>query len=142
MNQWNKLNNNLATIAANNARLEQRFGDFATYIKETNEDNFHLKGISSSYNEGDNYFLVYFSGKIFRFQFSTQLDEQGALHGKVDCYLMPAFPKEDPELLSAFTFSGSGQTELKEADTGDPLNLTYDIAALYIALDSIYEGLK
>jgi len=128
------------------SRYEQLTANFTKFVElveaEVNKPSFLIKGIATSLHLDSNYFTASFIGRTVRYVFSAPLGDSGTLKGMVRCYLMPVFPATEAMELSSFTFTGNGQTNINDSTNNDPLNMTSDLDAIYLALTAIYEGLS
>lgn len=140
--KWNDLNRALESISGSYPKLQQLFGQFRATVKDqVTSERFHVKGIAVV-EESDEHLTLTFCGRTIRLQFTATLRDTGTLQGAVNCYLVQTVPTEQPKALGSFTFTGTGETDIKDPEHGETLHLPVDMAALYIVLHFMHTALK
>lgn len=143
MLDWNQLNKNLVRVSDKHSKLASKFGEFAKLVEsQVNEPTFRIKGITTSLHLDQSYFTITFAGHTIVFLFTSLLEGGETLKGSVQCYLRKEFPEPLHIKIGEFSFTRSGQTDLKTPDEGDEIIIDVDVAALYVALHFINEGLS
>jgi hypothetical protein len=140
---WSDLHRRLGALSARHAQIVEKFDCFAKHVeRQVAEPEFHIQGICTSLHLEQSYFTASFAGRTVRFQLSTPIGDSGTLKGRVVCYLVNSFPAESLVELSCFSFSGSGETDVRDPEENDPVNISVEIGALYLALLAIHESLQ
>ena len=143
MIEWNQLHQNLQRNSNRHRQLFARFEQFAKFVADqVSAPEFHIKGIGASSNLDHGFFSTTFAGRNLEFRFESVLEENGALAGKVVCYLKKDFPALDYISIGDFRFNGNGQTTLLDPNDNDPIAIDNDLAALYVVLNYIHESLS
>lgn len=142
MIDWPSLNKSLTQAGERYGGLADRFREFAELLEHaTSARNYPIKGISvlAVLNEG--YFDVGFAGRTTRFVFTSHLDGSGALTGKVESFLLRKQHQNEMVALGQFAFARSGQTNLRDPEYGEPLSMTDELGAVYLALTFVHDAL-
>ena len=140
---WGDLHKTLGGVSGRHARLADKFSEFARLVHDgVSQPSFHVKGITVSLHLDNGYFTASFAGLTVRFVLSSPLGPNSALQGVVKAYLERSFPETEFIELRSFTFTGSGQTNILDPESSDPLHLNHDLAAIHLALNVIHESLS
>lgn len=143
MLKLNQLHQQLETVANRHSQLAAKFQAFAKFVEEqVTAPMFHIKGISVSLHLEQGYFTTTFASRTLRFDFSSDLSENGSLIGTVTCSLVKELPEISFVSVGEFTFTASGKTNLNNPEDGDPIIFDDDIPALYVGLHFIHESLS
>ena len=143
MLEWNQLHQNLERNSNRHRQLFAKFELFAKFVDEqVSAPAFHIKGIGISSNLDQGFFSTTFAGRTLQFRFESVSEENGALVGKVTCYLKKELPALEYISIGDFRFTGNGQTTLVDPNENDPITIDNDLAALYVVLNYIHESLS
>lgn len=142
MLKWKSLHQVLETASDRHRDLAARFEVFAKNISEqVTQPNFYIKGIGCALYLEQAFFEMSFAGRNLRFTFTSGTGDGGVQVGRVRCHLKRDFPQVSISEIGEFTFKRNGESNLNDPESGDVLNVDSDIAALYIALNYLYESL-
>jgi len=142
MQPWSALHENLGGWANRYQQLLAKFSEFANLVKtQVAVQTFHVKGIEVALHLNEGYFTTTFLGRTVRYVFSASVSASGSMVGMVHAYRVTTFPEVTATEVNSLTFTPSGQTNLIDPKENDPLNITYDLAAIYITLDTIHSSL-
>lgn len=143
MLKWNQLHQELERATSRHRQLAARYEQFAKFVAEqVVVPAFHIKDIAISLNLDQGSFSTTFAGRTLYFIFESVSGENGALVGKVTCYLKKEFPILEYISIGEFKFTGSGQTTLVDPMENDPIDIDTDLGALYVVLNYIHESLS
>lgn len=143
MLKWNQLHQDLEKASSRHRQLAAKYEQFAKFFAEqVTTPEFHIKGISISLNLEQGFFSTTFAGRILQFTFESVPSENGALVGKVTCYLKKEFPTPKYIPIGDFQFTGSGQTNLVDPEENDPITIDDDLPVLHVVLNYIHESLS
>lgn len=143
MLKWNQLHQELERATNRHRQLAAKYEQFVKFVAEqVVAPAFHIKGIGISLNLDQGSFSTTFAGRTLYFIFESVSGENGALVGKVTCYLKKEFPALEYISIGDFQFTGSGETTLVDPMENDPINIDIDLAALYVVLNYIHESLS
>ncbi|MBC2730817.1 hypothetical protein [Thiobacillus sp.] len=143
MLNWNQLHQELERASNRHRQLAAKYEQFAKCVAEQiGAPAFHIKGIGITLNLDQGAFSTIFAGRTLYFIFESVSSENGALVGKVTCYLKKEFPTLKYISIGDFQFSGSGESTLIDPMENDPINIGIDLGALYVVLNYIHESLS
>jgi len=143
MLEWDQLHQSLERTSNRHRQLFAKFELFSKFVDEqVSAPAFHIKGIVISSNLDQGFFSTTFVGRTLQFRFESVSEENGALVGKVTCYLKKEFPALEYISIGDFRFTGNGQTTLVDPKENDPISIENDLAALYVVLNYIHESLS
>ncbi|NOS87047.1 MAG: hypothetical protein HOP34_00655 [Methylococcaceae bacterium] len=144
MLDWNQLNQRLEKIPARHNQLTSKFELFAKHVEsQVTAQGFHISGITASLKLEQGLLITTFAGRTLTFAFSSILEENQALMGHVKCYLTKELEEQKQIEIGEFTFKANGESNLTSPqEVDEPLSIDIDLAALYIALQFIYESLS
>lgn len=137
MLEWKQLDETIASAANRHQQLHGRFNTFANYIND------HLKynGLVVVLKLDEDYFSITFAGRTLNYVFSSAFGTSGALIGNVKCFLEIEWQECEYNEIDAFTFTGTGETNLTKPDDSDSFSINDDVDSLHIALHFVYKSL-
>lgn len=119
-------------------KLHQIFAEFCLRSSWLATEKSPVPSITHKADLANNVLDVSLCGRTIRFEFS--FDPQTGT-GKVSCYLIPLRLNDEPVRVDTFPFVGTGDTELRSADTGDTLNMRTESGASYLILHFVQKAL-
>lgn len=142
MVSWVELNDELSKAGRRDQQLCNKFNEFAKQVTDQiNAQHYLVKGLETELHLEERYFVVRFVGRVLEFHLETMLSESNVLVGEVTCFVENVFPDVGFKKLGSIGFKPSGETDLKEPESGDLIYIDSDIGAPYIVFDFIYKSL-
>jgi len=143
MRNWGTVNHYAIKSSSRYLTLKKRFTEFSSTIQQqADNDSWEVKGLSASISPEGNHLLVEFAGRKIRFEFTARMGENDVLRGQVDACLLPSSDQPNPQIISSFTFTGQGETNLFDPEENENLTLTDYRGAIHIVLDTVLEALQ
>lgn len=142
MTNATQLYTRLKDLSQRHTNLKRKFEEFFAAAGYLSSGQSPIQGITFEEHLDEGYFNASFCGQVFQFRFSLALDQNGSSRGRVSFFgADPADPLKQ-KLLSTFTFSGTGASNVETPeDIHDPITVNDDVGAVYLVCSCIYQGL-
>ena len=136
MIKFASIRNRLTGTSTRYAALQNTFTNFALLIEAKIPASYGELGIVIKPRNEYGFFTATFAGHTLFFVFTTSsLNE--LLQGRVNCYLQRDFPDTARILIGGFTFKPNGETDLKDADNDDMMDISTGFGAIAVTLHFI-----
>ena len=129
----NQIYKTLGALSNRYERLKKKFNDFFALAGYLSSGRSEISGISLEGHLDENYFIVAFCGQLLEFRFSITIDDNSAAKGVVSSYVTDPVNPSQRILVTRFTYSESGATDVqKPEDIEDLISVDSDAGAVFL----------